>query len=798
MRASATSLAARIHRRCRLVVEGAAARPGRALLLWGAVTLLPLPGLLFLRIHTDGRALAPPSDPAVLADAAIRRRFELRDPLVIALESPSPQGIFNPATLGSVEAITAALRSRPEIGEQHVVSLATEKRDRLVPGSSASFVTFLEPFPASPADWEALRQDLEAPAASVYTGTLVSSDRRTTAVFAGLDDGPGTDRRAVWRDVECEVGRLETGEDRLRIVGAAAAEALLGDHILEDLALLLPLSIVLLAAILWLGTRRAACVLIALGKAGFCVAWTFAVLAWLGVPVYLTTAVLPVILVTLSMADEVHLLMRFQKILPEAASPRAALERTFDELAAPVVLATTTTAAGFLSFLSASIEPVRAFGLGAALGIAYCLGFSLVATPALLVLVPERWLRSPSGRTDARSGQWPLAASLRAVERPAWTLGLILLVTVAASTGLSRLVVQDSWIESFAKDSTFRQDMEAVNRSLFGTHLLHVHLPFERPDGSESLGAEPPCADPVVVARLGELESFLRRQPQVGGVLGLSTQLRALSRFWSPGEDPEEVLSQPREILRLLHRYELSPGLARRRQVVDDDFRATVVTVYLKQANYQDTRALMSAVERWHRRELAPLGAGLAYAGDVAVSQATIPAIVRTQLLSLPLALGGVFAVIAVLFGSARLALAALFPVTVGAVWLLGWLGWAGIPLGVATSMFFAILVGLGVDSHSIHFLSRYRQVRELGHERAVERTMADVGPAIAVNTLAVALGFGLLTVSSVPANARLGALVALALVLGALLTLVGLGSVLKLAHAGARPSIKLLERSQP
>ena len=370
MRAGGASFAARIHRRCRLVVEGAAGRPGRALLLWAALTLLPLPGLFFLRLHTDGRALAPPDDPAVVADAAIRRRFELRDPLVIALESPSAEGIFNPATLGSVRAITAALRLRPEIDEQHVVSLGTEKRDRLVPGSSASFVTFLEPFPASPADWEALRRDLDAPAASVYTGTLVSSDRRTTAVFAGIADGPEVDRRAVWREVGREVGRLDTGADRVRVVGAAAAEVLLGDHILEDLALLLPLSLVLLAAVLWLGTRRAACVLIALGKAGLCVAWTFAVLAWLGVPVYLTTAVLPVILVTLSMADEVHLLMRFQKVLPEAASSRAAVERTFEELAGPVVLATTTTAAGFLSFLSAAIEPVRALGLGAALGIA--------------------------------------------------------------------------------------------------------------------------------------------------------------------------------------------------------------------------------------------------------------------------------------------------------------------------------------------------------------------------------------------------------------------------------------------
>jgi predicted RND superfamily exporter protein len=214
--------------------------------------------------------------------------------------------------------------------------------------------------------------------------------------------------------------------------------------------------------------------------------------------------------------------------------------------------------------------------------------------------------------------------------------------------------------------------------------------------------------------------------------------------------------------------------------VVTDDFRETLITVFLKNANYRDTRELMSWIRRYHQDRLEPLGASLGFAGDVAVSQATIPAIVRTQVLSLPLALFGVFAAIALLYGSVRLALCALLPVVLSAVWLLGTLGWLGIPLGIATSMFFAIALGLGVDSQSIHFLDRYVQLTAAGTPDAVARTVADIGPAVAVNTAAVASGFGLLTVSSVPANSRLGLLVALALVLGGVLTLAGLGAFLE------------------
>lgn len=756
--------------RCSLA---AIAHPRRALAVWLLATLLPLPGLLFLRIDTDGRALVPRDDPAVREDAEIRRRFHLRDQLVVAIHTDRPEGVFNPSTLRVVKSVTEQLAAQPEMGAEHVLSLATEKRDRLLPGSSASFVSFLEPFPETPADWEALRRDLDSPAARVYEGVLVSRDRRTVAVLGGLENGDAVDRRALYRRIEAAVRPSGQAVDRIRIVGAPVAEALLGDEVLRDLALLVPLSVALLAAVLWLGTRRAACVAVVLGKAGACIAWTFAVLACLGIPLYLTTAVLPVILATLCMADEVHLLLRFQKVLSEEGSAGAAAARTMSDLVTPVVLATATTCVGFLSFLSSPVAPVRALGLGAALGVGYSLAFSLGVTPALLAALPARLFLRASGRRGGRLPTFrPTFGMFQgAVRKPAWTLGGIAAVTLAAGTGLARLTVHDSWIESFAPESGFRRDTEAVNRSLNGTHLLRVHLPFQSRD----------CTDPEVLARLAELEAFLGRQPEVGGVSGLSSQLTALAHFWVPSEDPAAVLRRPREVLRLLHRYELSPGLIRRREVIDDTFRETVVTIFLKSANYRDTQLLMSRLKAWHRLRLEPLGAGLGYAGDVAVSQATIPAIVRTQVLSLPLALLGVLLVTAALYRSIPLALAALFPITLGAVWLLGALGWAGIPLGVATSMFFAIALGLGVDSQSIHFLDRYHELR------AVDRTLEEVGPAIAVNTLAVAAGFGLLAASSVPANARLGLLISVSLALGAFLTLAGLGSLLSLGSTVPR-----------
>ena len=92
-------------------------------------------------------------------------------------------------------------------------------------------------------------------------------------------------------------------------------------------------------------------------------------------------------------------------------------------------------------------------------------------------------------------------------------------------------------------------------------------------------------------------------------------------------------------------------------------------------------------------------------------------------------------------------------------------MGWLNIPLGVATSMFAAMTLGIGVD-FAVHVLEGFSLSRERGlsPDAALSESMARTGPAVAINAAAIALGFGVLTLSQVPANARLGALTILGL----------------------------------
>ncbi len=759
------------------------AQPVRVLV--GAAILVGIPalGLSRLELRTDGAALVPPGDPAVAADRAIRARFGLRDPVVVLVESSDPRGIYNRRTLLRLRDLSRRLAAVDGVAPEDVSSLATERSFRYH-REAPHYRSFFDPFPESAEDLVRLRSDVDA--VGLFTGTLVSKDAAAAAVLVGV--APASDReavgerRALTRRIAAVARAAQGPPDRVSVVGAPVAEALLGDHILQDLVVLLPLALVSMALVFWLGCRRFAGVLVGLSEIGACLAWTFGLMGWLGVPVYLTTAVLPVILTCVGLADEVHLLWRYQRLLAEEPG-RPHLEllaRTFRELARPVVFTSLTTAAGFLSFAVSPLPAVRSFGIFAACGVLFCLAWSLAVVPAIVAWLPAGALRRPPSRRRVR--WWPAGPLPRGLRRRAAVLSVLGLVTLLLAAGVPRLSVQDSWESGFAPASAFRRASDRANRLLAGTHTLLVEVGF--PSGTM------PLLQPGAVRAIGDFEAFLAGRPRVGKVLGLRSHVTT-TRYLAADrqEDLRRVPERPSFVRQMIALEGLVRGEDKRGELIDEGFRHTVITVLLEGANYRDTKVLLAAIRRYAAKHLAPLGASLRFGGDVAVSQAMIPAIVRGQLASLGLALAGMLVMAGLLYGSASVALVVVAPVSAAVLWIFGVMGWLDIPLGVATSMFCAVTLGIGVD-YAIHLFDRYRSERAAGHPRPGEAAIRQAGPAILADAAAIALGFGILAFSRVPANRALGLLIAGALGVSCLLTLVGQGAWLTRSARRRNPSV--------
>jgi predicted RND superfamily exporter protein len=871
------------------------ARPKHVLLVVSLVTLAIAPGIARTKLRTDGQALVSPNAPEVIYDNQIRQKFGIEDDLVVLIRSKHPDGIFNSETLRLVRDLTAEFKKMAGINPSNVMSLATEPSFRMRPGTLIH-QNLLEPPLKTKEELELFRDDLRR--IQLYSGTLVSADGAATVILVGIPQG--ADRTRLYQSALDILAAKEPRPEALSVTGAPVAESLLGIHILEDLGVpkiflgtstrglaaeqikplqsfyefrrwiarrlgLVPVAALVMMLIFFLSFRNVLATLLPLPGIVATMLFVFGVMGWVGVPVYLTIAVMPVLLVATGVTNDIYVFSRYFALLREQPDAKhlEVVRETFARMASPIASTSLTTGIGFLSFGVSPLGPVRAFGICTGIGILFGLFYSFTVVPAMLALINPAILLPTKTRARAptRLSTWFGDLGGRVIRFRRWVAVAVLLTTVLTPLGLRHLVVQDSWTDAFDPESEFRRATKYVNQQFFGMHLLFVSVdlpkvlagdvpasaisadqillpvdlvknpaeiagsplriwsnvgsvekPISSPGPSVAMpvrethiemtsvqgdkiiarlarsGSASNAADliltsirpvhfelaarsqvrPDIIRAIGELGSFIRQKSKyaVGGVLGPADYI-ATTRFMARPNDPEArvVPSEAGEVKLMWDYYGLARGPQRLHQIVDTNFWQSLTTVFLKDANFVATAQLMKEIRSYEQEHLTPLGIKIGFAGDVALSQSLIHGIVTTQLQSLLWSLLGIYFITALLGGSLRWGTYCVLPSALAVLLKLAIMGWFGIPLGVATSMFAAMTLGIGVNC-SIQLLEGFSQARTgASLPAALSRALSLTGPPALINTLAVSLGFGVLMLSQVPANARLGLLVVLGLV---------------------------------
>jgi uncharacterized protein len=703
-------------------------------------TAFPLVALPRLELRSDGEALYPEPSRVVQTAQADRNRFRDAEVVLVLLSARrGGESVFTPEGLAFLERLTEHLGTVPGVKSEEVLSIANAIN---VTGSASTvrLTRFLETLPSNQREASALRQRLQRD--GVYEGFLFARDGRSAALLVPLT--VGANRTAVVRRIGAALDTVETSGFVTRMTGPVVAEVLLGEEIFADLRRLVPAVVGIVAVSVYLCVGNPASVLITLVEMGLVLVWTLGAMAYARVPITLVTSILPVLLMAMAVTDVVHLMERLHAHSDASVHRSKAVLLALAQVGPAIGRTSITTALGFLSFLGTSVPPLRQFGIFAAFGLLMAMMFSLTLAPALYLTLPQALLHRWGRRSDAARGFEAWAAVHPGIGVTA--AALILLVSLF---GLLRLDVEDSWMAGFPPRSDVVVAGGILDEQYFGSYRAELVIETDQEGAFRS---------PAGIELVDSLSKALAAVPGVSTTRSLVDLARVGLRSLDPRRDLLEL--DGRATVQLFLLLEMAGLHSQLDRFVTASGRVARIQCFVRNASYARSKRLLDRIERVGALHV-PGPYRYHVTGNLAVATEVVRSTVSNQILSLALSLASLVVFLAISFRSIRIAFLVMLPMAATTIVIFGAMGWLGITLGVATTMFAAIAEGEGVD-FSIHVLSRHRDLaRTLNPKEAMGESLRSVGTGLRWNAVALVAGCLVLCFSGIRPVRALGGLLA-------------------------------------
>ncbi len=628
---------------------------------------------------------------------------------------------------GSDEFVLVTYGGQDIFGEA-ALDLQLDVLDRLemidgLQGVSGIPVVFRDYFGAE--DAEALRDEIMS--TPFYKDFLVSRDGKSAALLIETKAANGTaGRRALVQAIHEAVEPLRDRGYAVHQAGPPLLNAALDETSQREAQRVFPVAVVLSCLLLWALFRSLRATAVAVACAGLSVLLTFGVMALFHRSLNMVSSALPPLLWVIALSNSIHIIRRYQRHRGKTENLVDALRRALTETAPPCTLASLTTAAGFLSLVSADMAPVRELGFLAAAGIALSLPVNLTVGPLLTA-----WFRVPGipkRETGPGKGFGALTPVLHQWRRSIVAAGLLLGLGFAGS--LAWLRVESDPLTFLPKDSTLVQDHTAIADQLGGFYTLEMVV---RTPGAWT---QPACWD-----ALEELAGHLEGQPGVVRVLSPLDVLKKLNQ-WDHGFDPGHyVLPSSEETAQGLVAEMDEETRRELERLVTSDGSAVRLSALI---NVMDSTRFMAIVDT-AERALAALPAPLTgyHTGIVLQLVESQLSLVDTQVRSLGLAFLTIFVCILIGLRSFRLTVVSILPNALPILAAFAAMALLNVALDAATVMVASVALGIAVDD-TVHVLSEFRRAskRHPTTAEAVSAALNHAGPAMAITTVAASIGF--------------------------------------------------------
>ena len=539
------------------------------------------------------------------------------------------------------------------------------------------------------------------------------------------------------------------------LTGGIMIDNAFGEASRDDMTTLVPMMFLLLLLIMAFSLRSIVGMLATFMVILFSMLTGMGLAGWQSILLTPASANAPTIILTLAVADSIHILFTMYQQMRRGTKHHEALSESLRLNFRPVMVTSLTTAIGFLTMNFSDAPPFRDLGNIVAMGVTAAFFYSVIFLPALMAVLPLKVHRT--------SKESPLSTFERlgnfVVNRRTPIFWLMLAMIIVTTSGITRITLDDDFIKYFDDSYDFRKASDFTTENLTGLYIIDWDL---------NSGEEGGISNPDYQQTVENFATWFREQKFVHHVYSLTDIMKRLNQNIHGGDNSMYKIPDQRNLAAqylLLYEMSLPFGLDLNDRI-NIDKSASRMTVTLVGATTKQVRQLGELGRKWLRDNAPPsmltYGSGLSMM-FANISERNIKSMLSASIMALVL----ISIIMIIVLRSLKLGLISLLPNLTPAFMGFGLWGFLVGQVGLAISVMIAMTMGIVVDD-TVHFMSKYRRGRtehNLSPEDAVRFAFTMVGSPIWITTITLVGGFTVLSFSGFQINAHMGVMTATTIV---------------------------------
>ncbi|MDQ7089166.1 MAG: MMPL family transporter [Methylococcales bacterium] len=570
---------------------------------------------------------------------------------------------------------------------------------------------------------------------------------------------------------------VESSNPNLRVylTGMAMMDNAFAESAMDDNMTLLPIMYGVLVAVLFLCLRSFSSIFSVILLIVFSVFSALGLATWMGIFLTPTSAISPTIILTMAVADCVHILVTFLHNMRLGHEKKQAMQESIRINFQPIFLTSLTTAIGFLSMNFSDSPPFQHLGNIVAIGVIVAWLLSITLLPALMIVLP---LKVRVKDELDNNIMLRLANFTIKNRKPLLIINAVIAISLSCFIPMNEL--DDQFIKFFDKSYEFRQGTDFLNENVGGIYTLEISMVSKDEGGIN---------DPLYLKNLQKLGDWLLAQPEVVHLNSLEHTFKRLNKNMHGDDINWYKLPENKELAAqylLLYEMSLPYGLDLNNQI-NINKSGTRSIVIIKPLSSNQILALEQRIKYWLNEntpetkfEIASTVLMFSHLGQRNISRMMIGTTLALVFISFLL----MFA-----FKSVKLGFLSLIPNLLPAAIAFGIWGMVNGHVGLSLSTIIGMTLGIVVDD-TVHFISKYQRARvekNLNSEEAVRYAFSTVGIALWVTSLVLTCGFIVLSQSHFSMNSDMGLMTAITIAVALFLDLLFLPPLLMLIDKQSR-----------